>query len=474
MAGNVITLEISSTHLRLMETTGHKVVKWASRALEPGMFEGAVISDPQAVGKILRQFMKLSGINGSNAVIGISGLYSISRMVMVTDPTAGKTLQEVVLDAAKAVMPLAEEELYFSWQPVGTVEGGQQVMVVGVPRDVIDSEMRALKAAGLSPRIVELKAMSLIRTVNRRQALILNVEPSTFDTIIVVGGVAEVMRTTAWQPGELSMEARAEHLAVALDLAVGFYNAHHPDSPLDTAISLFVTGQMSGDAALMEKLKARVVYSIGQLAPLLEGPAHLPLSQYAVNIGLALRGTVPAEGPGEGGYLPLDINLLPQSYQQWKPSTKQIIFAGAMVVALAVLFPLFNITADAMKDTSIVKSRYDIFNSELQRRQQELARREPLQRAIDEYNSIVAMGGGVTEDLTVIDTAAENLGIILSSVSHEGKSITISCQAGDYIIFRNYIAALEASGRFSTPIPPPEGYPYIKGGTIKVEPKASE
>jgi len=470
----VVTLEISSTSIRLMEVEKGRVIKWASLSLEPGMFDGEVISDPQALSAAVKQLMSSSGIKGRNVTVSVSGLYSVSRTVTVPTPLGASVTHEAVLEAAREVMPLSEDEQYLSWQTIATGEGGQQVLVVGVPRDAVDNEMQALRAAGLNPRILDLKAMALVRAVNREQALILNIEPSCFDMIMVVGGMTEIMRTTAWQPDDLSVEDRAEHLAVALELTVGFYNSHHPAFPLDPATPLFVTGQMSGDLALTERLQARVEYPIEPLAPPLEYPVHLTVSQYTVNIGLALKGTAVAKTLGQGGYSPPDINLLPEVYKPWKPSARQIQVSCAVIVAMLLLFPVYQMTADTMDKTAVLEARYTAINNELQQRQAEIKSREPLQKAIAEYRTIVDMGGGYTEDVRVINSQAEELGIEVQSITHEGSSITITCEADSYTTFREYRTALEESGRFFTPIPPPEGYPYTKSGVLRVKPKPSE
>lgn len=470
----MVTLEISSTSIRLLDVERGRVIKWASLSLEPGMFEGEVISDPQALSVAVKQLMSSSGIKGGDVTVSVSGLYSISRMVTVPTPLGESVTPEAVLEAAGEVMPLSEDEQYVSWQTIATGEGGQQVLVLGVPRDAVDNEMQALRAAGLNPRILDLKAMALMRAVNREQALILNIESSCFDMIMVVNGMTEIMRTTAWQPGDLSVEDRAEHLAVALELTVGFYNSHHPSSPLDPATPLFVTGQMSGDVALMEKLQARVGFPIEPLAPPLEYPEHLSVSQYAVNIGLALKGTAVAKTLGHGGYSPPDINLLPQVYRPWKPSARQIQVSCVLIAVMLLLFPVYQMTSEAMSKTALLEARYNTINNELQRRQAEIKSREPLQKAIDEYRSIVDMGGGFTKDVVVINSLADELGIDVQSINHQGGSITVKCEADSYITFRNYRTALEESGRFFTPIPPPEGYPYTKGGVLKVKPKSSE
>ena len=69
---------------------------------------------------------------------------------------------------------------------------------------------------------------------------------------------------------------------------------------------------------------------------------------------------------------------------------------------------------------------------------------------------------------------AEKLGVTVSSITHGQNEIDISCGAEDYESFRAYLTALEESGRFTTLISPPEGYPYTSGGPIRLETKSGE
>lgn len=478
----MVTLEISSNAIRLMEVSGNKVVRWASHTLEPGMFQDEVVSDPRALGTAVKRLMTSSGIKGAKVIASVSGLYSLSRIVTVPIPPERLPPEETVLEAVGEVMPLSEDELYFSWQTIGAVESGQQVMVVGVPKDVIDNEVRALRIVGLNPQILDLKPMALARAANRKQALILNIEPISFDIVMIVNDVAEVMHTRVWQPEGLSLEERAEHLISALEMTVSFYDSHHVTSPFDQATPLFITGQMSGDLALIEKLQARVGYPIEPLTPPVEYPEYLPVSQYAVNIGLALKakatpsigltlkGRAASKSAGEDGYPLSDINLLPRVYQPWRPSARQVQFFFVIVIAIGLLFPFYQVTSKAMAETAVLQSRYSALNNALEGRKLEIKNREPLQKAITEYTTIVNMGSGFSEDLKVINSLAETLGVELLSINHVGSTITVSCQAGDYTVFRAYIAALEESGRFLTVTAERESFPYLEGGKVTLTP----
>jgi len=478
--GKVVTLDIDSTAIKLLEIRRGVVRKWAAVSFEPGNGEGEVVPDEKTLGTMVKQLMASNGIKARKVVASISGLYSVSRVLPESNLPPAPTTQEAVLEMAKEIMPLSRDKTYLSWQTMAAGEGERLVLTVGVPRDVINNEVRALKAVGVNPHIVELKTMALTRAVNKAQALILNIEPSSFDIIIVVNGVPEIMRTIARQPDSLTTEDAkdavdaVEHLAATLETTVDFYNSHHLETPIEPTIPLFITGQMSTDITLVEKLQTRLDYPVEPLAPPVKYPAYLPISQYAVNIGLALRKTASFENSGQGGPLPLEINLLPESYRPWRPTARLLYSFAVIVMALALLFPLFQITSEATTRTANLQTKFDVLNNQLTLMQLEIQRREPLQKAIGEYHAIVDMGGNFTEDLVTIRSEAEKLGVKVGSIIHRSNSIEVSCQADTYIAFRQYLTALEESGQFATPIPPPEGYPYTKGGTIKLESKTGE
>lgn len=480
MAKRTVTLDIDTSAIRLMETRGEKVVRWAILSLAPPRLksgEAGVVSDPLAVSAMIKRLMTSSDIKGKNVIVSISNVNSLSHILKVTDLPGGLTTQEAVLEAAEDIMPSAKDRLYLSWQTIATGADGHRVLFVGIPRDLFDSEMQAFKAAGIKPYLIDLKTMALARAVNKEQALILNIEPFSFDIVIVVDGIPEIMCSLPWRQEDLTVEDKVEHLAVNLGLTVGFYNSSYPGTPLNPATPLTITGQMSDDPDLMEKLQGRVVYPIEPLAPPLEFPAHLPVSQYAVNIGLALKRRTPTKvGAKRGSHLPPDINLLPENYRPWRPTAKQLYIFCFIIVAIALLFPLYQATSKAMDKTADLQMKYSIINAELQKRQLEIKNRTPMQKSIDGYNAIVNMGDDFTDDLRFINSQAAALGVQVDSIIHQGMNITVNCRTEpeSYITFRKYVSVLKENERFATVTPPPEGFSYTTGGTIKIEVKKSK
>ena len=298
LSKRTITLDINSTAIRLLMTKGKRVERWASASLEPGLVEGGLISDPPALGNRVKQLMEFSKIRGKKVIASLSGLYSVSRILNVPK-LAEQLTQQAVLQAAKEIMPVPLEELYLKWWVVAEDETEHQALILGMPRNLVDAEMQALKSVGIKPYDLRLKGMALMRMVDWQQALIVNMEPDSLDIVLVVDGIPQIMRTIAQQQN-IPTEDWVEHLVQNLEQTTYFYDSRHPQSPLNPAAPLFLAGQLAENLDIVEMVQAKTSYPITPLAMPLEYPSNLPVPQYAVNIGLALqRISIPERIEGE-------------------------------------------------------------------------------------------------------------------------------------------------------------------------------
>jgi len=474
LGGSVVTLDIDSKSIRLLEMKGKVVEKWAEASFETSIPEGEQASGLPALSKALRQLMDSSGIKAKKVIASLSGLYTLSRILPDSALPPAPTTGEAILEIANEIMPLPETRRYLSWQAISNKEGERLFLAVAVAREMLDSQVQALKAAGIDPYVVELRSMALVRAVDKKQAIILNIDSPSIDIIVIVDNVPEVIRTIAWNPSQLSIEETAEYLATTLESIVEFYNSHHLETPLDPATLLFVTGQLSMNSNLIERLNATSSFHVAPLELSVKYPAYLPISQYAVNIGLALRKSVTSKNKNQDGVIPLDLNLLPGAYRPWRPKSRHIYAAIILIAGFTLLFPLFQIAGEAMSRTVILEAKFKTLNSQLELKKREIQKRDPLQKAVAEYQNIVGQRVGFEKDIEVILGEAGKLGVTVSTVRHRGNSIEVSCKAEDYLTFRKYLQAIEESGRFLSPIPPPEGYPYTASGTIILKPQIAE
>jgi hypothetical protein len=167
-------------------------------------------------------------------------------------------------------------------------------------------------------------------------------------------------------------------------------------------------------------------------------------------------------------YESLAINLLPQAYQPWRPSSRQLFSVGLLVLAAILIIPFYNAVSASMGYTAAMETRYKLLNNELERRKLDIKNREPLLAKINEYNTIITTAGYLTEDLNLIRKTADNLGVKLTSVSHGGKIISLSCEAVNSAL-RQYATELQKSGRFVTVKLPDEFWGFPPPNTVAIE-----
>ena len=99
----MLTLEINSTGISIIEVNRGRVIRWAKQSLEPGVIEEEVVVDYQAVGEVIKQLISSTGVKNKDIVVSVNGLYSLSRVVLIPVPPGEMVTHEAVVDAATEV-----------------------------------------------------------------------------------------------------------------------------------------------------------------------------------------------------------------------------------------------------------------------------------------------------------------------------------------------------------------------------------
>jgi len=474
-ASRIVTLDIDNESIRLLEMSGGHVRRWASGILEEGLADEPAATQRRILGRRVRQLMDSSGIKARKVVASVNGLYSISRFVSMPGGTGGRPTRAAVEELASEVMPVSMERIHLAWQTVESITAEPRVLMVGVPTDVIDGQVRSLKAAGIDPYLLELRTMALARLVDRETAITLNLEPSALDVVVTIDGVPEAMRTVAWRSATESAADRGEQAAMAVEMTLGYFETYHPDIQIEADTPVLIAGQLADDEAVVQALAARLSYPVEPLPAPVGLPPFLSFAEYAVNIGLAMKAADTGKrGGGHGNPKAPDMNLLPDEYSPWRPNLRQVLVAAVIVAGLGLLFPVYQLTMGALADTRTLELDKQTVDQQLALRQGILEKRAPLQQGVNDYNKIVRMGGAFSDDLSAIYSGAATSGVSVTRVDHRGKAVTVDCEAGSYAAFQDYLDSLAASGRFATPIPPPPGYPQVTGGRISMTPAGAE
>lgn len=481
----VVTLDINGKSIKLLEARGRTVKRWASTPFELGVEKEDRSARLNALGIAVKQLMAKSGIKANKVILSVSGLFSINRLLESAAASVGNMNQESIRALVNEEMILTGEQLYLAWKVIRPLGGVGQIYVMGILRDELDGQIRSLKKVGINPYIIESKAVTLSRLANKKNTLILNIEPSSYDIIVVSNSIPTISHTTAWQAEVIGAEDKAEQLLLALGLAVDFNNSHNPEAMIETPVSLVIMGQLSADADLMTKLRAMSDYDIEPIAPPIKYPADFLLPEYTTNVGLALRDSEQISnlfGKLNSGlpkrrsdisqtqdtYESLAINLLPKAYHPWRPSPMQVFSVAALVIAAGLIIPLLQVVTESMNQTSVMELKYKNLNNLLERRKLEIKSREPIAAAVSEYQTIINMAGYFNDDLQLIRDIAENLSVQLLSVTHSGKIINISCEA-DNSTLRQFATALQDSGKFVKVTLPDAFWVYPLPASVDIE-----
>ncbi|MFC1998870.1 type IV pilus biogenesis protein PilM [Chloroflexota bacterium] len=287
LSKKTITLDTTSNAIRLLMIKGNRVDRWASAPIEPGLVKDGIVTDVEAMGEAIKQLMKSSGIDGKKVVASISGLYSVSRVVNLPKPN-GHSTEETMAELISEIVPLPLDEIYTSWKVVSSNGNGRKALFFGTPADVIDAEINALILANVKPSGLNLKSMALLKLIDKQQAIVANIEVDCADIIIIADGLPQVTRTVR-RNIDTDTEEWVNDVETNIEQTILFYNTRFHGKHLAPDAPLYLTGMMAEKPSIQERLTNLTGCTLESLSVPLECPSNLPIGQFAVNIGLALK-----------------------------------------------------------------------------------------------------------------------------------------------------------------------------------------
>jgi len=285
-----VTVNVEERSLRLLTVKGGEVQKWEQVPLEPGLVENGLIRDPAQVGLVIEALFEeqkapKKGVITSLTVIGVGSTSQVFDLPKMKP----NLLADAIGREARRAMPVPVDELYLSYQVIGAKGDMQQVYVVGAPRDLVDAHITAFQMAGVQLKAMDLKPFALVRAINHRDAVIADLENENFHVIVVANAIPDITRSAVLHGEGLDPQQKAHRLVEELTRTIDFYNHSHPNKRLEPTVPVFLTGELVGVPGVDEIIQAEIGYTIEMPTPPLVCPKALPLSQFMVNIGLALK-----------------------------------------------------------------------------------------------------------------------------------------------------------------------------------------
>lgn len=167
---SIVGIDIGSCSIKAVELelsgNGWRLVNAAVQTTPPESCRDGVITNVFDVSQTIRRLLGTANIKSAGVVAAISGSQVIVRQCQFPRMSETALRKSIRYEAAKHISASMDDSVV-EFEIMGDIEGTDQmnVMLVAAPRDMIDSRVSVLEAAGLEPISLDIEAFALIRAL---------------------------------------------------------------------------------------------------------------------------------------------------------------------------------------------------------------------------------------------------------------------------------------------------------------------
>ena len=165
----ILGLAVSEQSISAVEVGGGHGRRKVLRAAELSVPEGVAATEPAALGRALRQFLRREHFSASHAVIGLGARWLVAKDKTLP-PTAPDLLRGVLTIAAEREFASDAEDLAVDYCDLPAAGEGQRVLLVAASRRNVSHLAAAADAAGLKVEAVTSSTMALAAATGRQAA----------------------------------------------------------------------------------------------------------------------------------------------------------------------------------------------------------------------------------------------------------------------------------------------------------------
>jgi len=453
MARKVVTLYIDDTSIRLLITDGKSIKERAHSPLEPGLVEGGVVVKEEEVVARIVQLLKDRQVRTRKINIGLSGLHSLTLVIEIPQLPENMLTEAVMREAAK-VLPVPLDKLYLTWKAIPAPERKMRAFIIAIPRNTVDALLKTLQRAELTPYMMDIKPLALARMVNEPTAIVVDVQPTEYDIVIIGDGIPQPIRTIPVSPDErLSWQKKLPMITDDLARTMEFYDSRNPENTLTPDIPIYVSGELADEPEICQSLSDRLGRPVARLALPVSYPLGSYPSRYTVNLGLALKQLA---ARSQTASLVADLEVLPPAYLPKSFSLTRVFALTATAVAVAVVISQITLIQSNAAGIESLNDQLGTINKIVEQNQQRMIdERQAISQAQtsqDIFTTALQTLNTQRNDFNVcLEVATSYLteGLALSSIYHDSSKLIIEIQSSSESYVIQYARNLRDSGIFS-------------------------
>jgi type IV pilus assembly protein PilM len=164
----LLGLDITTSSVKLIEITmsggQYRVEAYAAEPTPQNAINEKAIVDAEAVGDAVRRAVKRSGAKSTEAAVAISGDAAITKVIQMPRALRANDLEAQVEMQADQYIPFPMDEVSYDFEVLGPSEKDPEtndVLLVATRTENVEQRQAAVRAAGLSAKIVDVEAFAL-------------------------------------------------------------------------------------------------------------------------------------------------------------------------------------------------------------------------------------------------------------------------------------------------------------------------
>ncbi|MBI2854856.1 MAG: pilus assembly protein PilM [Chloroflexi bacterium] len=465
MRGTIVTLQVNDTSIRMLATRGKRVRRWHEMPLEPELVKDGLVTDPPKLAVKLRDMLQALEINARTAIVGMSGVHCLFRVISLPQLSASM-LDQAIRREAEVALQVPLEQVHLCWQVINSVGDEIKVFLAAPPRNTVESLITTMQLANIQIREFDLAPLAVSRVVEVETAIVADIRSVEADIVIMIDGVPQIVRTLPYPADAQNVQEKLLAVSGEMDRAISYINANSTQLGQETPV--LISGDLVQEDATQQFLSAELNRNVMRQQFPFDYPEGFAANRYIANAGLALRRMKP--GRRNGSQTPL-LNALPHSYRRNFRGLFQAagITLGAVAAVGILAYTALLARGNAAKTTSL-QAQLDTANTLLQTRvgQQQADKKEAddLKAKISKaraaadalaaqatafdsvYSDFTKQRDGANGDVSLAVSAVKS-GLQLSQVERTGNDLTIRGLAAGETDVVSYASALRSSKRFT-------------------------
>jgi len=164
----MLGIDISPSAVKVVELSRSgsrfRVEAFGIESLGEGMMEDRNPADPDAVGEVIKRVCRNAGTRNRRAAVAVPTSSVINRIVPLPVEFKESDIEANIAIEAAQYIPYPVEEVYLDFQARGRSSSSaeqQDVLLVATRKENVDLREEAIKAAGLTPTVVDVEAYAL-------------------------------------------------------------------------------------------------------------------------------------------------------------------------------------------------------------------------------------------------------------------------------------------------------------------------